>query len=57
MYAVLRASSNEEKMTKAEEWVKAIEKEIEPLLHDADPYFGGSKEMTLAEVWPLSTPF
>src|SRR5271155_4914761 len=51
LYAVIRATNDEEKKTKADEWVKAIEKEIEPLLHDANPFFGGSKEMTLAEVF------
>jgi glutathione S-transferase len=55
LYSVIRATSEEEKQTKADEWVKAVEKEIEPLLHDASPFFGGSKEMTLAEVWLLST--
>jgi glutathione S-transferase len=51
LYAIIRAANDEEKKTKADEWVKAIEKEIEPLLHDANPFFGGSKEMTLAEVF------
>jgi glutathione S-transferase len=55
LYAVIRTTNDEEKKTKADEWVKAIEKEIEPLLHDANPFFGGSKEMTLAEVFFLST--
>jgi len=55
LYAAIRAINDEEKKTKADEWVKAIEKEIEPLLHDANPFFGGSKEMTLAEVSFLST--
>jgi glutathione S-transferase len=55
LYAVIRATNDEEKKTKADEWVKAIEKEIEPLLHDANPFFGGSKEMTLAEVFSFST--
>ena len=52
---MVRATDDEEKKTKADEWVKAIEKEIEPLLHDANPFFGGSKEITFAEVYPLST--
>jgi glutathione S-transferase len=55
MYAALRANSEEEKQAKADDWVKAIEKEMEPLLHDANPFFGGSKKMTLAEVRPIST--
>lgn len=56
LYAIVRATNDEEKKTKADEWVKAIEKEIEPLLHDANPFFGGSKEMTLAEVFFSSLP-
>jgi glutathione S-transferase len=55
LYAAIRATNDEEKKAKADEWVKAIEKEIEPLLHDANPFFGGSKEMTLAEVFFLPT--
>ena len=50
MYSIIRATSEDEKQAKADEWVKAIEKEIEPLLHDANPFFGGSEQMTLAEV-------
>lgn len=53
MYGVIRATSEEEKQTKSDELVKAIEKEIEPLLHNVNPFFGGSKEMTLVEVWLL----
>lgn len=34
----------------AAEFVKQVEKELEPLLADAAPYFGGSKTLTLAEV-------
>jgi hypothetical protein len=50
MFAIFRAASEEEKQAKAQEWVSTVEKEIEPLLVDADPFFGGSKELTLAEV-------
>jgi glutathione S-transferase len=57
MYAVLRANNEEEKRAKADEWAKAIEKEIEPLLQDANPFFGGSKELTLAEVCFSPSPF
>lgn len=32
------------------EWVAAVKKEIEPLLADANPFFGGSRRLTLAEV-------
>lgn len=34
----------------AAELVKAVIKEIEPLLKDAGPFFGGSSKLTLAEV-------
>ena len=50
LFQILRAESEEEKKQKSEEFVTAVEKEIEPLLQDAAPFFGGSKEMTLAEV-------
>lgn len=53
-YQVLQASS-EDKEEKSDAWFKAIEKEIEPLLADAAPFFGGSKEITLAEV--IAAPF
>lgn len=44
-----------EKQSKAEEWFKAVEKEIEPLLSNAAPYFNGSKTLTFAEVF--AAPF
>jgi len=50
MFAIFRAGSEEEKEAKSKEWIAAVEKEIEPLLKTANPYFGGSKELTLAEV-------
>jgi glutathione S-transferase len=50
MFAIFRASSAEEKEAKSKEWVAAVEKEIEPLLKTANPFFGGSKDLTLAEV-------
>ena len=49
------ASSAEEKETKAKETLAAIEKEIEPLLANAGPFFGGSEKFTLAEV--IVAPF
>lgn len=48
-------ASGEERDAKCKEWAAAIEKEIEPLLSDATPFFGGSKEMTFAEV--MTAPF
>jgi len=50
VYQLMRAGSEEEKESKAKEWVGVWAKEIEPLLKGADPFFGGSKELTLAEV-------
>ncbi|KAK5175767.1 uncharacterized protein LTR77_000907 [Saxophila tyrrhenica] len=44
-----------EKQGVVDDWVAAIEKEIEPLLADAGPFFGGSKELTLAEA--IVAPF
>ena len=51
---VMKASS-EEKEEKCQQWLAAVEKEIEPLLADAGPFFGGSKELTFAEV--IVAPF
>ena len=51
----MRASSAEEKETKCTEWAAAVEKEIEPLLADANPFFGDSKGVTFAEV--MTAPF
>jgi len=42
--------SGEEKAQAEEAFVGAIVKEIEPLLKDAAPFFGGSSKLTLAEV-------
>jgi glutathione S-transferase len=50
MFSMFRADSNEEKEAKSKEWVAAVRKEIEPLLKNANPFFGGSKDLTLAEV-------
>lgn len=35
---------------KNQDLVKAVETHIEPLLHDAKPFFGGSENLTMAEV-------
>jgi glutathione S-transferase len=50
MFSMFRAESNEEKEAKSKEWVATVQREIEPLLNTANPFFGGSKELTLAEV-------
>jgi glutathione S-transferase len=50
LFASFRAQSEEEREAKSKEWVAAIAKEIEPELANANPFFGGSSELTLAEV-------
>ena len=51
----LLKASGAEKEEKVDECVAAVKKEIEPLLADAKPFFGGSKELTYAEV--IVAPF
>lgn len=50
MFSMFRAESNQEKEAKSKEWIAAVQKEIEPLLQSANPFFGGSQDLTLAEV-------
>ncbi|KAF2149369.1 hypothetical protein K461DRAFT_296843 [Myriangium duriaei CBS 260.36] len=54
-YPLLKAESQEEKDKLVHDTVEAIKKEIEPLLKDANPFFGGSSKLTMAEV--LTAPF
>ncbi|KAK0327914.1 hypothetical protein LTR82_001432 [Friedmanniomyces endolithicus] len=54
-FQILKAAAGAEKEAKAEECVKVMEREIEPLLVGAGPFFGGSAELTLAEV--MTAPF
>lgn len=54
MYPVYKMDSLEEKQEECKKWSAVIEKEIEPLLKDAKPYFGGNDKMTLAEVSSIS---
>lgn len=49
MYQTLKAEE-EEKEKLGAELVEAVRKEIEPLLESAGPFFGGSKNITYAEV-------
>ncbi|KAL6867177.1 thioredoxin-like protein [Trichoderma novae-zelandiae] len=49
-HKALFAKTEEEAQEAAAEFVKQLQKEVEPLLGDAGPYFGGSKTLTLAEV-------
>lgn len=50
VFAMYGAATEEEKEQKSQELVGAMEKEIEPLLENANPFFGGSAELTLVEV-------
>jgi len=50
LFQIFRAKQGEEKNEFAEKYVDAVAKEIEPLLQDAAPYFGGASKFTLAEV-------
>lgn len=54
-FQILRKDSDEEKEALVKEFLGAVGKEIEPLLKDAAPFFGGSKKVTLAEA--LTAPF
>jgi glutathione S-transferase len=49
-FKAFSAKTVEEAEGFAAEFVKGIVKEIEPLLEDARPFFGGSEKLTLAEV-------
>ncbi|MCJ1257048.1 hypothetical protein MMC24_004873 [Lignoscripta atroalba] len=49
------AQTDEEKVEKSNEMVSMVKKEVEPLLDDASPFFGGSERLTLAEA--LIAPF
>ena len=49
MYQVMKAEG-EEKEKLGADLVEAVRKEIEPMLEDARPFFGGSESITLAEV-------
>lgn len=48
-FKALFAKTADEANESAQELVKGIAKEIEPLLKDAGPFFGGSNKLTLAE--------
>lgn len=44
------AKTSDEASENAQGLVNGVAKEIEPLLKDAGPFFGGSNKLTLAEV-------
>jgi len=52
---VLTKDSEEEKEQLVKDLISTVSKEIEPLLQDAAPFFGGSSKLTLAEV--ITAPF
>lgn len=54
-FKILLQDSDEEKEKLSKEFVSIVSKEIEPLLKDAKPFFGGSANFTLAEA--LTAPF
>lgn len=47
---LIAARTTAEKEAKAHAVVAAVKRDLVPLLADAAPFFGGSKELTLAEV-------
>lgn len=49
LFGVFRASGDDDAAEKARELVATIKKEIEPLLEDASPFFGGNERVTMAE--------
>jgi len=55
MRKVMMSFTDEEKEKLCNDWVAALEKDIEPLLADAAPFFGGSDKLTMAEV--ITAPF
>ena len=48
-FKALFSGTADEASENAQELVKGVTKEIEPLLKDAGPFFGGSDKLTLAE--------
>ncbi|KAH9864020.1 hypothetical protein J1614_009953 [Plenodomus biglobosus] len=54
-FQILRQDSEEEKEKLVKDFVGIVQKEIEPLLKDVGPFFGGSSKVTLAEA--LTAPF
>ena len=49
-HAGIRASNEWEREDAGRAFIAAVVKEVEPLLKDANPFFGGSSRLTLAEV-------
>lgn len=51
IFPIITNSDPAQKEAKVDDLVGALKKEIEPLLANAKPFFGGSTELTLAEVF------
>lgn len=49
-FPIMMLPTEEAKEAKVGEWVASVEKDLEPLLQGAKPFFGGSEEMTFVEV-------
>jgi len=49
-FKIMGAKTEAEQQTVVDGAVAQVVKELEPLLNDANPYFGGSDKLTLAEV-------
>ncbi|KAF2130434.1 thioredoxin-like protein [Dothidotthia symphoricarpi CBS 119687] len=54
-FQIMMKDTEEEKEKLGADFVSIVGKEIEPLLKNAEPFFGGSKKVTLAEA--LTAPF
>ncbi|KAI8953151.1 glutathione S-transferase domain-containing protein [Xylaria longipes] len=50
MFPLIMAKSEEERAALVQKTVDGVVKEVEPLLANAGPFFGGSDKLTLAEV-------
>lgn len=55
-FQILLKDTDEEKEKLSQDFVDMVTKEIEPLLKDAKPFFGGSSKVTLAEVSDARLP-
>ncbi|KAH8698510.1 thioredoxin-like protein [Talaromyces proteolyticus] len=53
-YRAIEAKTDEDAEELGKRYVDAVVKEVEPLLQDADPFFGGSDKLTMAEVLTAS---
>lgn len=54
-YKLATHDSEQGKEELAKEFISVVQKEIEPLLEDAAPFFGGSSQVTFAEA--ITAPF